>query len=309
MKQKIVALWMYRNDGGNAIQEKLKKRLEEKNITVINDFDMRECFCKNGRVYTKSGFDLSNVNLFYHMNADEQNQHQNDILRALELSGVKVINSWNAFYTAKNKFMTNVLLTKHGIRVPPALFVTPEEALNQAEQIFKEWGKTCVKPISRHGGKGIVAFDNAESFIDFVEASSEFTNSYYIEKLIDFGFHDYRVEIFRGKVVCAYCRQRTHSFKTNISSKGRFISEIPSQEFQEIALKAAKILDIDTTIVDMVRSQIDHNIYVLEVNPIMGAFVESFLPNTNKIKDRTLYPSCAHDEEKLDLLCDYLSLF
>lgn len=303
MKKKTVGLWMYTNDGGSAIQEKLKERLKDKNIQVVNDFDMRLCYCQNGRVYTQKGFDLSSVDVFYHMNADEQTPYQNDILRALELSGVRVVNSWDAFYTAKNKFMTNVLLKKNGVNVPPSLFINSSQAAYKAEEIFTNWKKIVVKPTSRHAGKGIMAFDSAEKFVDFVDATSGCFESYYIEKFIDFGDHDYRVEIFDGKVVCGYCRHKTHSFKTNISSKGYLIPDVPTQEFEDVALKAAGILGIESTIIDMVRSKENGEIFLLEVNCIMGIFVESF-DLVNKID---IYPSFACDEKKIDLLVNYLS--
>jgi ribosomal protein S6--L-glutamate ligase len=303
--KKVVALWMYRNEGGDIIQEKIKKKLEEKGITVINDFDMRKCFCFNGKVFTKTGFDLSSVDLLYHMNADEQTEYQNEILRAIELSGVKIINPWNAFYTAKHKFMTNTLLARHGITVPPALFMHSSEILQKAEEIFEKWKKICVKSTHGHGGKGIMAFESLESFQDFVEFTSPFTDRYYIEKLIPFGDHDYRVEIFNGEVVCGYCRNKTHSFKTNIHSKGYFIETVPNKEFEEIALKAAKILNITATIVDMVQSQQDGKIYLLEVNHIMGAFVEAYL-EANK-NTTSLYSSFTHDKEKINLLVNYIT--
>lgn len=302
MKQKTVGLWMYRNDGGHVIQDKLKKKLEEKNVKVITDFDMRKCYCLNGRVYTEDGFDLSSVDVFYHMNADEQTVFQNDILHALELSGVKVINNWNAFSTAKHKFMTNVLLKKNGILVPPALFVSSKQAKGLAERIFDDWKKIVVKPLRNHGGIGIIRFDSVGQFKDFVEATENCFESYYIEKFIEFGVHDYRTEILNNEIIGSYCRVKTHAFKTNVTSGGKFISDIPSKEFEEIALKASKVLRIETTVVDMIKSEVDEKIYILEVNPIMGVFLEAFIAFSPKIKNNPVYSSLAFDDKKIDLL-------
>jgi glutathione synthase/RimK-type ligase-like ATP-grasp enzyme len=264
---------------------------------------MRECYCFNGRVYTKKGFDLSSIDVFYHMNADEQTPYQNDILRALELSGVKVINRWDSFYTAKNKFMTNVLLKNHGMNVIPSLYVNSIEAVKLSSLIFKEWKKICVKPVNKHGGKGIIAFDNEEQFKDFIDATSNNSDSYYVEKFIDFGPHDYRIEIFKNQVVCGSCRHKTHSFKTNISAGGYYVSTIPSKEFEEVALKAAFILGIDTTTVDMIKSKEDNKIYILEVNPIMGIFVESWLIHNDKLNEKITKHD---DQKKLTLIVNYL---
>src|SRR3990172_465372 len=251
--KKTIALWMYRNEGGDVSQEKLKKLLEKENIKVINDFDMRECYTFNGKVYTKSDFDLSSVDLLYHMNADEQSAYQSDILRALELSGVKVINSWDSYTLARNKFWTNTLLKKNGINVPPSLFVNSKNAIALADKIFNEWESVIVKPLRRHGGHGIIKFDSKEQFIDYVDSVQDVFESFYIEKFIEFGEHDYRVEVFNGEVVCGSCRSlKTHSYKSNVSSGGQFSEFEPSEEFKKISILAAKLIDINFTIIDMI---------------------------------------------------------
>ena len=139
MRKKIIALWMYRNEGGQAIKQKLKKILEENNIQVINDFELRNCYIYNGKVFTEKDYDLSSVNLLYYMNADEQSAYQIEVLRALELSGVKVFNTWSSYYLARNKFWTNSLLKKNGINVPPSLNVSDISPVKSLAEGL--WGK------------------------------------------------------------------------------------------------------------------------------------------------------------------------
>ncbi|MBN2479714.1 MAG: ATP-grasp domain-containing protein [Parachlamydiales bacterium] len=307
MRQKIIALWMYRNEGGDVIQEKLKKLLEEKNIKVINDFDMRNCYCFNGRVYTDNNFDLSSVDVLYHMNADEQSPHQNQILKALELSGVKVVNSWDSYNTARNKFWTNTLLKRNGINVPPAIFVNSTLAYKMADKIFNEWNSVVVKPQTLHGGKGIIKFDDLEQFKDYIEATQDFIKSYYIEKFIDFNDVVYRIEIINNNIVSKYClSKKIHSYKTNIHSGGKFIPNIPTKEFEEIALKASEIIDLKATIIDMIKIEKFNKIYVLEVNPFLGMFLESFQLYSDKLTDRIIYDSMISDNKKVIFLTNYL---
>lgn len=301
----IIALWMYRNENGDVVQDKLKKALEERNIKVINDFDMRECFYLNGHIFTKNGYDLSTVDILYHMNADEQTEYQNDILKALELSGVRIVNCWDAFCNAKDKFMANVILRKHGINVPPAMFVNKKQALDMAADIFNKWNAICVKLRKNHGGKGIVRFNCETDFTDFIGITQ--FDSYYIEKFIDFGAHDYRVEILKNEVIGSYCRVKRHPFKTNMNAGGLFTAKVPGSEFEKIALNAAKALNIETTIVDMVKSQIDGEIYILEINPIMGLFIEAFLLDSPQFKGEDVNLKHQNDELKLNRLTDYLA--
>lgn len=81
---------------------------------------MRECYVFNGDILTKCGYNLLNIDLLYHMNADEQNTHQSEILRALDQAGVTILNDWGSFSKAKDKFTANLLLRKNGVSVPPS---------------------------------------------------------------------------------------------------------------------------------------------------------------------------------------------
>ena len=80
----------------------------------------------------------------------------------------------------------------------------------------------------------------------------------------------------------------------------------PPSEFNQTALAAAKALNIKATIVDMVKSKEDGQIYVLEVNPIMGIFVEAGNRSGEKSVITTIDPVYANDNLKLDRLTTYL---
>lgn len=301
-----IALWMYRNEGGNKVQHALKLKLEEKGHQVINDFDMRECYYLDGNIYTKSGINLSKVDVLYHMNADEQNEHQNEILQALELSSVTVVNCWKGFSRAKDKFITSLLLKKHGICVPPSALIPKQMTLALAKRLFDEWGQVLFKPRSNHGGKGIVRFQDPSHFMDFVETMNPYITNYYLEKYIDFDKHDYRVEIVKSNIIGGYSRSKTHPFKTNIACGGLMTPITPPIECQKIALKATEIIGIDASIVDMVKSKQDNNFYVLEVNHSIGIFVEAGMLSGEKSIITEIDPVFANDNLKLNAISEYL---
>ena len=307
---KKVGIWMYENDGGINIKKKLVSSLKKKGYEVYADFDMRECYLKDGKVYAKDGYCLSDVDIFYHMNADEQNQYQNDILRFLELSGVHVFNNYQAFIYCKDKVIANLLLRKNGINVPPSMLINNKLSKEELKHIIDEWKSVVVKPRTNHGGKGIIKFDDYEQFSDYYESSKHYVDNYYLEKYIPFDKHDYRVEIFNGEVVGTYCRGKCGSYKTNISSGGSMIDSKVSKEFQEIALKCAKTLGITTTIVDMILSSKDKKIYVLEVNPIMGIFLESAMKSGSKMPVQKDIPDAFKtDAIKLNKIIEYIDLY
>ena len=78
-------------------------------------------------------------------------------------------------------------------------------------------------------------------------------------------------------------------------------------EFKNIALKAAKILNITTTIVDMIRSEKDGKIYVLEVNPIMGIFLEEAMRAGTKMDVQKDKPEqFKTDDLKIEKIINYI---
>lgn len=305
---KKVGIWMYENDNGINVKNKLIPLLKKKGYQVYDKFDMRECFVKDGKIYSKEGFCISNLDILYHMNADEQNEYQNDILKMIELSGVHVFNNFRAFENCKDKAITNLLLRKNGVQVPDSYFINNNISYQFAKEIFKENPEgIIVKPRRNHGGKGVIKFTDLETFWDFYVATQKSFSNYYIEEYIEFKEHDYRVEIFDNEVIGSYCRGKNGSYKTNISSGGKMLAIPVDDEFENIALKAAKILNITTTIVDMIRSEKDRKIYVLEVNPIMGIFLEEGMRAGTKMDVQKDIPEqFKTDDLKIEKIINYI---
>ncbi len=304
---KTVGLWMYNNDGGNIIQRKLIKELKLSGFEVINSFDMRNCYCLNGKVYTEEDMDLTKLDVLYHMNADDQNNHQQDILKAIELSGVKVINDTRSFFKCKDKFITNLILKNNNINVPESLLIPNNTISKTIKEKLIEFESFLVKPRDNYGGYGIIKFNDIEQFEDYVLATKNFYSNYYIEKFIDFNDHDYRVEIFDNKIVGSYSRSKNHSFKTNISSGGHLNSINIGNEEKNIALKAAKAMDITSTIIDMVKSKENDKFYVLEVNPLLGIFVQSCIKSGERNIPKNFFDKNSYNDNiKLQAIVDYI---
>lgn len=111
----------------------------------------------------------------------------------------------------------------------------------------------------------------------------------------------YLTEMLSG----TYAREKTHTFKTNISSGGIMRPCSVSNEQISLAQKAVESLKITTSIVDIVTDRNKRN-YILEVNPIMGIFVEAGMKYSDKsiIKNPDL--SYSNDELKLNVLVNYI---
>jgi ribosomal protein S6--L-glutamate ligase len=297
---------MYRNDGGDEIVAALSAALAQRGHTVVDNCDLPRCIVMNGQVFNPDGVNLSELDLLYHMNVDEQTEHQMEVLGAVERSGVTLVNAFQSFMKARDKFVTNQLLRQAGLSVPASALV-PTHTLGPVRKLFDQWGKLLVKSRFGHGGKAIALFENYEQFVDFSHFTASSVPNYYLEQFIHFGEHDYRVELLDGQVIGGYARTRTHLFKTNVSAGGKMTPMPPSHEHQELARAAAATLGITTTIVDIIRCVDSGQDYITEVNHIMGIFVEAGMRRSPKSVVKAIDPSFAYDQRKLQMLTDYLA--
>ena len=244
------------------------------------------------------------------MNADEQNAYQNDILKLLELSGVHIFNDYNAFMRCKDKVVANMILRQNNIPVPNSMLINNHVSKEIVNDFFNESGSILIKPRSNHGGKGIIKIDSLEQFWDIYTATSNFFDNYYIEQFIEFDNNDYRVEIFDGEVIGGYSRTKNGTYKTNVSSGGGMLDLPVSNEVKELGLKAAKTLGITTTIVDMIRRKEDNKLFILEVNPIMGIFIEAAEKSGSKRPVQKNIPEqFKTDEIKMNKIIEYIDKY
>jgi len=308
----LIGLWMYRNTNGDKIQQRLKELLERQGARVVNDFDLRQAYCHDGHVLTRDGFDLSACDVLFHMNADEQTPYQMNLLRAIERAGVTVVNSYAAFETASDKFATNQVLRQAGLSVAPSLLVDDHADRDMIRRIVGDWkSSVVVKSRFSFGGKGVMRLDDPDQLLDFISMTKGQNIDYYVERFIPFEDRDYRVEVLDGECIGTYSRGLVRGFKTNFSAcpdlrQARFLALPPDQELTAIGLRAAKAVGVTATIVDMVRSTEDGRFYILEVNCMLGIFVEAanealgFAP-----RDPNAY-EYASDERKLQALATFL---
>lgn len=303
----IVAIWMYDNDNGYIPKKKLIKELERHDITVIDNFDLNECYIINGEVLLPSGQCLSQVDILYHMYADHESLHQREVLWALENKGVTVINGVEAYLKCRDKFIANFLLRESGVNVPESALLGKNISFKVVKEIFSRWGSVVYKPRDGHGAIGIIKFTDAEQFYDFIQYAKSKEENFYIERFIAFDDRDYRIEIIDGNIIGGYSRIKSHSFKTNVTSGGKVEACENIGPYIDLALKAASVLNIDGTIVDMVKSTDNDRLYVLETNYLLGVFVEAAVA-ARYGEGKDILPSFfkAFDEKKVTLLVDYI---
>jgi ribosomal protein S6--L-glutamate ligase len=300
-----IGLGMYDNDGGAVIEARLTASLEALGHRIVGKIDLSDSATRDGRVYTQDGRDLSELDVFFFMDADRQSLNQVDQLHALERSGVQVINAPGAYGAARDKPTANQILRNVGINVPRSALLTPKTLARDAAALIRDWGALVLKPRVRHGGYGIVCFTDAGQLADFCQVETSVDN-YYCEEFIPFGDLDMRVEIAAGMGIGGYSRRRTHAFKTNVSSGGIMTPNPPDSALCTLAEDAARAIGLDYSIVDFLRDERNGRVTVVEVNPILGIFVEEAMRVSPKTSLREVDPSYALDARKLEILADHL---
>lgn len=242
------------------------------------------------------------------MNAGQRNPHQDLMLHVLSLAGVRVINPYYAYSLARDKFLTNFILRKHGIQAPRAMLLNSccKDYMDILKKMFNLWGSVLIKPRCGYGGSGIVKCESLEQFLDVSSALAKINDNFYIEEFIEFENCDYRVELLNNEVVYCYSRMKSHSYKTNVSAGGRVIASPQNSKAIILAKRSAKVLGLVATIVDMVKSSRDGKFYVLEVNDSMGIFAESCLKHAKNAWTSELDELDIFDAIKLEKLVDYI---
>ncbi len=191
-----------------------------------------------------------------------------NILHALKMLGVTVYNDGRAVERTVDKAMTSFLLHRHGISTPPTWVCESREVAQSLILRESMAGRPLViKPLFGSQGQGVRKLEPGAPFP--VPMETHVDGVYYLQGYIDSGegaWHDHRVFIIRGRVVGAMVRHGSH-WINNVAQGGRCEPLPPTGEIADIALAAAKAVDIDYCGVDVIRDR-QGRLYVLEVNSI-----------------------------------------
>jgi RimK family alpha-L-glutamate ligase len=191
-----------------------------------------------------------------------------NILHALKMLGVAVYNDGRAVERTVDKAMTSFLLHHHGVPTP-ATWVC-ESRVCAHDIILGETmaGRALViKPLFGSQGQGVRRLVCGSPLP--VPMEEYVDGLYYLQRYIDSGegaWHDHRVFVINGQVIGAMVRHGS-SWVNNVAQGGRCEYLPPKGQIAELALAAARAVDIDYCGVDIIRDR-QGGLYVLEVNSI-----------------------------------------
>jgi len=266
MSRKI-GMWLYSNSGGDKIQQKIVKKLKERDIETVMDINLRHAVAKNGHILHKK-LKVDELDLFFSYNAGEQTQYQIFLYQALNRV-IPMINSYEAFALTEDKFQTSSLLQHHGIATAEFQLCHREDS-KQLQKIMNKWSKMVYKPTDGWGGAGLTKIENQLALDMLLPLLNQMDLRFiYVEKFVKYDNTDFRVDIVDGEFVGCYGRKASKKdWRTNVTSGGSVFLREPNDEVIALAKKAAKVCGTDIAGVDIIYDMEREKYIVLEVNGI-----------------------------------------
>jgi RimK family alpha-L-glutamate ligase len=190
-----------------------------------------------------------------------------DVLHRLEDMGVYVINPSGAIEVAVDKFYTSSLLEGAGISTPGTVVT---ERFDEALKAFEELGgDVVVKPLFGSLGMGMTRLSDPDTAYRVFRALEMTQGVYYLQAFIPHAKEDIRTFVIGGEVVASMLR-RGEDWKTNISAGGSAEPHEVEDELAELSVKATETIGLEYSGVDLLRSEEDERVYVIELNSTPG---------------------------------------
>ena len=191
------------------------------------------------------------------------------VVRHFEMMGIPVLNPSAAISIAKNKWECLQLLTENGIPVPPTVMMRfPSHLMDTVGDLGGP--PVILKLLRGTQGAGVILAESneaAESMMDTVWSLGE---DIMVQKFIsEARGKDVRALVIGGEVVAAMQRvAKEGDFRSNIHRGGVGLRIELSKEMKDIAVRAATLLGLHVSGVDILES--NRGPLVLEVNASPG---------------------------------------
>ncbi len=173
-----------------------------------------------------------------------------DMLYKLERQGFYMVNPPTAIEHCVDKYDILALLEDVGVPVPRTLAT---ESVNEAIKAFKELGgDVVVKPIFGSRGQGATRVNDIDIADTIFKAITFHHGVIYMQEFVEHGHSDIRAFVLGDKVI-ASMRRVAQGWKTNYSQGAKPAPTEISEEFKELAVKAAKAVGCKVAGVDILE--------------------------------------------------------
>ncbi|MEE8588080.1 MAG: ATP-grasp domain-containing protein [Sulfurimonadaceae bacterium] len=263
-----VGIWMYQNSGGPEIEQKIILKLLDRGINSVTGLDLRFAEGTKDGIFCK-GTNMNELDAFFSYNAGEQTVAQVYMYQTLS-EFIPTLNNYKSFALAEDKFQSNMVLAKAGVKTSD-FYLCHKEDLSGVNEQFEKWNNKMVyKPIDGWGGNGMALIENQtmlDTLMPFINKSD--ARNVYVERFIKNDYSDFRVDIVDGEFVACYGRRASgRDWRTNITSGGSVIMREANDEIIDLAKRATKALGLEIGGVDILYDEEREEYVVLEVNGI-----------------------------------------
>ncbi len=191
------------------------------------------------------------------------------LIRQFDSIGTFIQNHASSISQSRDKLYSSQLFSKHGIQIPTTGFAnSPLETKELIEMV--NGAPLIIKLLESTQGKGVVLAETNKAAESVINAFKSLKTNILVQEFIkEANGKDIRCFVIDGKVVASIERVAMKGeFRANIHQGGTAnIVKITSEE-KKLAIKAAKVLNLDVAGVDLIRS--NKGPLLLEVNSSPG---------------------------------------
>lgn len=191
------------------------------------------------------------------------------LLRQFDALGVYCLNAADAIRRSRDKLFASQLFSKNDIHIPITGFAkSPMDTKDLIRMV--NGSPLIIKLLESTQGRGVVLAETDKAAESVINAFKSVQTNILVQEFIkEANGQDIRCFVVHGKVVASMQRQaRKGEFRANIHQGGTAsLVKITSEE-RKLAIKAAKVLNLDVAGVDIIRS--NRGPLLLEVNSSPG---------------------------------------
>lgn len=180
----------------------------------------------------------------------------------------------------KSKLVDNVALASYGVDIPNTFYASTDKLNVNIRNIERVCRYPVIIKITRGClGKGIYLAKNRIELENVLNNDLEKSEQYICQEFIP-NDYDYRIIVSDQKTILSSEKRirKGDEFKNNASLGAKEVFLKPStldRKLTKISINSAKVLKLDWTGIDVVKSKKDGNYYVLELNRRPGLTEES----------------------------------
>ena len=191
--------------------------------------------------------------VFPYFNHNDHGYFSLAIVRQLERLGVHVFNGADVIETVRDKLHTHQILAESGIDTPDTMLAKFPVDMKLIEQ--KIGFPVVVKTLNGALGIGVFLIESQDAFSDLMELVGETNPNLQLifQKFVSVSKgRDLRLFVLDGEVIAAMERRaQDGGFKANYSTGGSVHFFDADEEAKDIAIKTAKVLNIDVGGIDL----------------------------------------------------------